>query len=381
MKIVLNHNRLAKALGYTARATSQKPNIPVLANVALEVTRDDLRLSATNLDMGINMWIGGAVETEGRLTASGKFLSDFVSAVASDKVQLWEEGTVLVARGGESQAEFQTIPATEFPILPKASGTPVFTMIRTELIDALEKVMFSCSTDMITSRIQTTGVLWSFRKDQPKQVVLVGTNTYRLSRKELNAITELADDLDLIIPARSLGELSRILSAEDESETVEVYLTDSKSQVIFKFADIEVSIRLLEGPYPDYQRIVPTEHSFSFEIEHNELEQALKVVNTFARSLTGKRVNFDLDLETAVLTLHTEVTDLGKNETKVKVSNTTGSSDLKAAFSLDYLIDMVNHIDGDKLRFESKGPLAPAVFTDKQDKHFLHLVMPMQREM
>jgi DNA polymerase III sliding clamp (beta) subunit (PCNA family) len=103
-------------------------------------------------------------------------------------------------------------------------------------------------------------------------------------------------------------------------------------------------------------------------------------MNTFARSTLGNKVNWDLDLESATLTMHTEVTDLGRSETELKVQNATGSTDLKDAYSLQFLMDMANHMTGDTVHFETNAPLASAVFTDKKDSHFVHLIMPVQRD-
>jgi DNA polymerase-3 subunit beta len=149
--------------------------------------------------------------------------------------------------------------------------------------------------------------------------------------------------------------------------------------MIFKFADIEFSVRLLEGSYPDYKRVMPKEHTFEFEVAKSELEKAVRVVNTFARSVQGRKVDFDLDVETGTLFLRSRVVDLGSNETKVMVQNVSGATDFKGAYNLQYLMDMLNHISGDTVRFETNGPLAPAVFTDEKDKDYVHLIMAMQR--
>jgi DNA polymerase-3 subunit beta len=379
MKITLPQDKLAKALSYTSRAVSTKPNIPVLSNILIEVNKHELKMSGTNLDMGINTWIAGTVEAEGKVTASGKFLSDFINATGSGKVEMSLDGDVLHVKTQNSSAEFSTISASEFPILPRVTGTPLFTISATDLASALDKVTFACAADLVASRIQFTGVLFELTEEDPSKLTLVGIDAYRLSRKLVKVEREGKEAAQLIVPARSLQELGRILSSEG-AENVEVYLSESKSQIIFKFGDVELSVRLLEGPYPDYKPVIPVENAYGFDIAKSEMEQATKIVNTFARSIHGNRVDMDLDLESGMLSMRTTVAELGKNETKVQVKNVAGSNDLKSAYSLQFLIDMQNHMSGDTIHFESNGPLAAAVFTDPKEKDYIHLVMPLQRD-
>ncbi len=378
MKITLSQEKLASALSYVSRAVSTKPNIPVLSNVLLEISKDKLKLSATNLDMGINLWIAGMMDTEGKVTVSGKFLTDFVSATGAGKVTLSLDEESLNVKTDDSQASFNTIPASEFPILPKAGGEPFITLETSTLLKALEKVVFATSTDFATSKVQYTGVLFEITEEEPEILTLVGLDGFRLSKKTIKLESKKSEPIQLIIPSRPLQEMVKILQSESP-EVVQVYLSESKTQILFKFDEVEISVRLLEGPYPDYERVVPTEHAFSFDVDKDEFVKALKVVNTFARSIQGARVDFDLDLEKGTLLLRSKVPDLGINETKVKVEKATGSSDLKDAYSLNFLIDMAGHLEGDIVHFETNAPLAAAVFTEPDDEDFIHLVMPLQR--
>lgn len=378
MNITLPQSQLAKALNYTSRAVSAKPNIPVLANVLLEVTKDSLHLGATNLDMGINMWIPGQAESEGKVTASGKLLADFINAADGSSVDIQLEGDTLSFVTDNSRADFQTIPATEFPVLPKVKGEASFSLSAAEFAEAVGMVAFASSTDFITSRIQYSGVLFEFNVEEPTQLTLIGLDGYRLSRKVLTVERSTSEELSLIVPAKSLLELVKIVQTET-AEQVEVFVNENKSQVIFKLGDIEVSIRLLEGPFVDYKRAIPAESAFEFDVAKGELETAMRVVNTLARTVQGHRVDWDLDLETAVLTMRSNA-ELGKNQTKLKVEGVIGSSDFKAAYSLQFLMDMVGHMPGETIHFAANGPLSAAVFTTTQDPNFLHLVMPLQRE-
>ncbi len=382
MKITLNHSKLSKALGYTSRAVSIKPNIPILSNVKLEVAKGFLKLSATNLDMGINMWIPGQSDVEGKTTVNGKYVSDFVSAVSGENVQLDLDGNNLKVTSEGSNASFTTMSADEFPVLPEVKGAPLFKIDREELIKSLDKVLFACSTDLSAGRIQQSGILFDIDKESKKSVNFVGLDGFRLSKRE-SSISNLAEEItkeEIIVPGKLLSEVTKIMQDYSDVDEVEVFLSESSSQIIFKFEDIEFSIRLLEGPYPDYKRIMPDSHSFTFEVKKTDFENAIKIVNTFARGNLGNKTLFDFDIEKSRVTLASTVAEVGEGTTEFFVSNVDGESDLNTAYTLRYLQDLVNHIKGQDIIFETKGPLAASVFKDKSDSKFLHLIMPMRRD-
>ncbi|MEO6728311.1 MAG: DNA polymerase III subunit beta [Candidatus Dojkabacteria bacterium] len=383
MKITLNHEKLSKLLNYASKAVSSKPNIPILSNVKLDVTKNDLKLSATNLDMGINVWIPGVVETEGSITVSAKFLADFVSASTSDNVELELKETVLQVKTSKSKANFNTIPATEFPVLPQLTETKFFSIESKELLKSLDKVIFSCSTDMSPGKIQQTGVLFEVVSEDGKdELYLIGLDGFRLSKRNVK-VKDLNKELtsnQVIVPARYLQEMMKIVSDMTDVDVVDIFLSENKSQIIFKIDEIEFSVRLLEGPYPDYKRILPDGSAFSFEVEKKEFESAIKVISTFARSNLAYKTLFDLDIENKQVKLKSSVADVGENETAIGVENVEGESDLNAAYNLRYLQDIVAHISGEKLKFETKGPLAASVFRDLGDEKFMHILMPLRRE-
>jgi len=379
MKITLNHNKFSKALQYTSRAVSSKPNIPILSNVLLDVTKTDLKLSATNLDMGINMWIPGVVDVEGKTTVSAKYIADFVTASFSDKLELERKDTVLNVKTSKSKANFATIPAQEFPVLPNTNLTPLFTIATKEFISSIEKVVFACSLDLSAGKIQQSGVLFEF---DTNEVSFIGLDGFRLSKRssQIKNFNKEGIKDQVIVPSKYLNEVVKIIQDYPELEEIEVCLSDNKSQIIFKFENIEVSIRLIEGPYPEYKKIIPDSEVFTFEVPKTDLEEAIKIINTFARSNLSNKTLLDFDVENAKIRLKSSVAEVGDNETVVEVFNPQGSNDLNAAYNLRYIQDVVNHIHGDTIIFSTKGPLSPSVFRDKGDEKFIHLLMPLRRD-
>lgn len=382
MKITLNHAKLAKSLQYASRAVSAKPNIPVLSNVLLDVSNTDVKLSATNLDMGINMWIPGKVDEEGSTTVSAKYIADFVAASYSDKVDIESKDSTLLVKTSKSKANFSTIPSNEFPPLPETPAEPVFSISASELIISMDKVLFSCSTDFSAGKIQQTGVLFEMEEGNDEEISFVGLDGFRLSKRSAK-ISNLKRDLissQVIVPARYMAEVVKILQDYSDVDTVQVFITENKSQIIFKFDDVEISLRLIEGPYPDYKRIMPDSFAYTFEVKRSDLEEGIKVINTFARSNLSSKTLFDFDIENNVIKLRSSVAEIGENETVIEVGSTDGSGDLNSAYNLKYLQDLVSHIKGETLKFETKGPLSASIFKDKADSKYIHILMPLRRD-
>lgn len=381
MKVTINHKRIAQALNYASKAVSTKPNIPVLSNVLLKADDNGLHLSATNLDMGISMWIPCQVEEKGEITVSAKFIADFVSVASGETVELVLNKNVVDVKTKTSEATFNTIAAKEFPVLPSISEEKSFSINAHDFIVSMNKVLFSCSTDLSAGKIQLSGVL--FDVDTEKSTVdFVGLDSFRLSKRTVPIQDLKKENLkdEIIVSARYLQELVRILQDHENVERLDVFLSKNKSQIIFSFDDVEFSVRLLEGPYPDYKRILPDDFSYTFEIPKGDFEQAVKVVNTFARSNLGNKTFLDVNLEKSEITLKANVSDVGENETSVHVEKIDGPSDLNTAYNLRYLQDLVSHVTGKTIIFETKGQLAATLFKDKADKDYLHLIMPLRRD-
>ncbi|BCX13648.1 MAG: DNA polymerase III subunit beta [Candidatus Dojkabacteria bacterium] len=381
MKAKINQKKFGMALSYAARSVSSKPNIPVLSNVLLEVKDSGINISATNLDMGINMWIPCNVEEEGSTTVSARFIADFISASSGENVEIELKGNMLHVKTNSSEADFLTIDSSEFPVLPEVKGEPLFTINKHDLLISMNKVLFACSTDLSVGKIQLTGCLFNIDKNA-QEIEFVGLDSFRLSlrKSKIENLSINDENLEIIVPARFLQELSKVLSDHENVEKLDVFLSENKSQIIFVFDDISFSIRLLEGPYPDYKRILPDDHVFSFEVEKSELDAAIKIVNTFARINIGNKTLMDVNIEKSEISLIANVAEVGNNVTTVAIQKAEGPSDLNTAYNLRYLQDLVNHVTGKFIIFESKGALAASVFKDTADKNFLHLIMPLRRE-
>jgi len=376
MKVSLIQENLAKALLYINKAVSSRPNIPILANVLLETEKGKLKLSATNLDIGISTWIGATVAEEGKVTVSARMLSDFVNSLKPGKIELLQHNQTLVVKSVDNVAEFYIIPAEDFPRVPQVEGDPLLEIDATLLAETFAKTAFAASTD--ESRPVLTGLLF---KGSKKRLTIVGVDGFRLSKKEITLETDLGSrEFEEIVPARAVSEVgSLIKDISKKTEKVHVFLLGNKNQMLFKVGDVELSTRLIEGKFPEYDNILPKDHKVEFKVEKSALSDMLKVVSIFARNVVGNKTKFTINSADSKLKLSTSVIDIGNNESEVKIKELEGE-DFESAFNVKFLQDMINTITGDILIFQTNGPTAPGVFIDPKDKAFVHVVMPMRVE-
>lgn len=374
MKISVIQENLSKALLYVNRAVSSRPNIPVLANVLLEADKGKIKLSATNLEVGISTWIGAEVAEPGKLTVSAKLLSEFVNSLKKGRVEVYEAEQMLEVNFVDNKAQFFVIPADDFPKVPEAEGEVLMEVNALKLADAIALTSFSAGVD--ESRPVLTGVLVIAKE---KKLTLVGVDGFRLSKKELELEKEIhQDEFKEIIPAKSLMEVEKLIrEVADEKSVLQVYYLGSKNQILFKVGDIEFSTRLIEGEFPPYEKIIPSDSQVKFNVSREDMSNTIKIVSIFARNVIGNKTRFSLSADDQKLSLSANVVDIGKNESKIEVKDLSGD-DFETGFNIKFLTDMISAIKSKEIHFESNGPTAPGVFLNPDDKEYIHIIMPMR---
>jgi len=352
---------------------SNRPNIPVLANVLIVAEKGKVKLSGTNLDIGVNTWLGADIAEEGSLTVSAKLLAEFVNSLSSGKIELIQIKNNLEVKSVDNTAEFNVIPANDFPSVPKSEGNPIVKINALDFAEAVRQTAISTATD--DSRPVLTGLLLEATE---RKISLVGVDGFRLSKKILKVDLGPKEDIKEIVPARSLMELEKIIRDLSDKETMlEIYLLESKNQMIFKVENTEFTTRMIEGEFPNYSQIIPNTKNVSFQVLKEELSNTVKIAGIFARNVIGNKARFKFDPEKKTLELFANVVDVGNNESKVTISKPEGDK-LETAYNMKFLQDMINVINGDEILYESEGITSPGVFKDKDDPDFLHIIMPMR---
>jgi len=369
MKISILQENLIKGLLIASRLVATKAALPVLENILIETEKGQLKLSATNLEAGVNLWLGAKIEKEGSLTVPAKILTEFINFLSPGKIDLETDKYSLLVSSGSFKANLMGADSNDFPKTPSTSNEVVLVFDKKDLINALNQVVFAASQD--EGRPVLTGVL--IKKGEGEKISLVATDGYRLSLKEVLP-KEVKIKEGFLIPAKALLEVSR-LAKELESEEPEIKMVSAseKNQVVFIFPKIEFYSRLIEGEFPDYKKIIPGGFSTKVELDKEEFLKAVKIASIFAR----EQANIvKLKIESGKLTISSETPQVGGNESEI--STKTEGEDLEIALNCRFLLDFLNTCPGEEVVFEASGPLSPTVFKIKGDDSFLHVIMPVR---
>ncbi len=374
MQFSCNQDTFAKYLNIVSRIVNGKPGLPILNNILFEVSKGKVNMSATDLEIGINTWIGAEVKGEGSITAAAKQLSEFVSSIPSEKVDVSLDKQVLTVETLNNSAQFNTIASDDYPKIATVNGEkPLLKLSKEDVILAVHRVAFAAASDdikpVLTSiRMEITGDSVSF----------VAADGLRLSRQVIKLSSDVKEEVNLLVPVKAMQELAYIIGevgGEKDKEYVEVYVIEDRNQVVFRFNDIDLVSRLIDGQYPEYKQIIPTGFKTQSTIVRDEFSNALKVTNIIARSVLGNKIILEMSPKDNNITLSASQSDVGSNKSVFDVK--MEGEETKMAFSARFLGDMLNNIGADGIIFECSEPTKPGVFKIKGDDDYIHLIMPM----
>lgn len=372
MKLSVLQENLARGLTTTSRSVASRAQLPVLSNILLATDQGRLKLSATNLETGINYWLGAKIEKEGAISIPAKVLAEFIASLPAEKVELEAKENNLLINCGSYQAEFNGLAATEFPKIPSVKGRPDLSFASASLVQAINQVAFAAAQD--EGRPVLTGVLLMIKG---QNLILVATDGYRLSLKKIPSTKGIAESKELkkglIIPSRTLIELARTMGETEQEKNIGLTITKEANQAIFSTPDTEIVSRLIEGKYPDYERIIPGKGKTSLTIDVAELTRGVRVAAIFAREAANV-VRFQIDKKGLEITANTA--QVGRNIARLE-AKVTGPSG-KIAFNSRYLLDLLSVVEGEQINLEITGSLNPGIFTSIGDKSYLHIIMPVR---
>ncbi|NLZ24586.1 DNA polymerase III subunit beta [Candidatus Dojkabacteria bacterium] len=371
MQFTCNQDTFSKYLNIVTKAVSNKPGLPILNNVHLETGKGRINLTTTDLEIGIKTWIGADVKTEGNVTVPAKQLSEFVNSLPSETVDAKYDDQTFIISSTNSSANLNVMSSDDFPEVATVSRKkPLLKISKEEITKAINRVAFACATDDIKPVL--TGVLIEI---EGESISFVGTDGLRLSRQIIKLDESSEKDINVLVPVKALLELGHILSEVGEDDHIEMYLLEDKNQILFRYSDVDLVSRLIDGEFPEYRQIIPTGYKTLCKISKDEFLNSLKITNIIARGVLGNKLILDINPKDNKITLSATQTDLGSNE-----STFTGDIEgdpLKIAFSSRLLTDILSHIDEDDIVFECSETIKPGVFKVVNDPDFVHLVMPM----
>jgi len=375
MQFSCNQDTFSKYLGVISRVSSSKPGLPILSNVLFEAENGKLSMSATDLEIGVHCWIGAEVKAEGKITVPAKQLSEFVNSVPAERIDVALDKQMLSVNTVNNSAEFNTTIPDDFPAIATVKKEkPLLKIPRKDLIEAIGKVAFACAKDDIKP------VLTGIKVEISENILaLVSADGLRLSRYIIKLSSPIETNIDLLIPAKAMEELLLVITefySEDGDDDVTLYLIEDKNQIIFRFNDVEIISRLIDGQFPDYKVIIPTSYQTRCEMKRSEVLNSLKVANIIARNVVGNKIFLNIDPKKNTITLSASQSEVGSN--KSSFDSVVEGSGIDMAFSGRFLTEVLTNIDEEDIVFECTTAVSPGVFRMKGNDDFIHLVMPMR---
>jgi DNA polymerase-3 subunit beta len=362
MKLQVTQENLNHALNSVARVANSRGTLPILANVLIKTSNNRLSLSATNLDIAITHYIGAKVSDEGSITVPARLMQDFVGSLPEGVIELDLQETKLHVTTDKYQSVVNGIMADDFPVMPAISTGKKWSLGAVQFKKALQQVVFAASND--ETRPVLTGILLH---TVGGELTMAATDSYRLAEKQLSKSKE---DVRLLVPASAMQDLLRVLPDTDD----QIKITHDDQQVLFQVGDIELVTRLLDGKYPDYQKLIPKSFAAKATLKRADLINVTKVSSLFARESAGS-VTIELDEDAKQLSIRSVASQLGENtataEAKVKGS---GSITLNSR----YLLDALQALGGEDVVFGFNGKLEPTLLHDQASGDYRHIIMPLK---
>lgn len=375
MKILCKQQDLSRGLSAVSHAVSSRSTLPILANILLATDHGRLKLSATNLEIGINCWVDAQIEEEGTTTVPAKLITDFVSSLPQSMVEITvpADSHTLNIKSLRSSANIKGLDAAEFPQIPSnEGGEPPVLLDAPQLKEMIEQVAFAAADD--DSRPVLTGVLVQVSNEK---ITFAAADAFRLAVRAAELPGDDHPHGDILIPARTLTELARILPTEGP---VEMIVTPNRSQVLFHTPSLDLVSRLIEGSFPNFRQIIPKESTTRAVVETKEFAAAVKSSALFARDSSNiARVKINPTgedgQETGAITIEATTEDLGDNVSTVNAA--VDGPELQIIFNVKYLADVLSTINTPEVALEATSATKPGVLKPVGPNDHTYVIMPM----
>ena len=367
MKLTIDRAMLIKPLGHVQSVVERRNTIPILSNVVLKAEDGQLVLTATDMDMDIVETVAAAVMEPGMVTTPAQLLFEIVRKLpdgAEIEIQSGEDGQVKIS-AGRSSFNLPTLPVDDFPAINAAPMACEFTLAAAELKSLIENTRFAVSTE--ETRYYLNGIYLHLAEGQMLRAV--STDGHRLARSQMDMPQNAELMPSVIVPRKAVGEMSKLI---DEYEgDIKIGLTDSRAR--FSFGTVDVTTKLIDGTFPDYQRVIPTENNHILQVAVAGFKDSVDRVSTVSSEKTR---SVKMKLSPSTLTLSATSADAASATESLEVSY--DGAEIEIGFNARYLLDIANQIDGDMMEFALSDASAPTVIRAPGDDANLFVLMPMR---
>jgi len=381
MKLTCTQENFKKAIYSTERVVGKQITLPILENILLQTDHGMLKISATNLEIGVFLKIGAKIEKEGTITVPARLLSSFVNNLpAESAVSLEVIDQTLHIESGGSTAQIKGLLAQDFPIIPEMEGEFLFSLSAQEVREAIPRLSICVSLD--SSRSELAGLNMVLQK---KEVHIAATDSFRLAEAiiTLKKENEQAYDIftektaSIIVPFNVFSEVFRVIG----NDTQEINVGIEESQIFFQVDNVRIVSRLINGRYPEYQQIIPKEFSTKVFLEKDAALRAVKISGIFTNNKTGE-VKFTVDAKNNTVTVESKAEEVGENKTVLK-AEVEGPSQ-EAVFNPRYMADGIQAISTPRLVLLMNSGASAAVLRMVQGEKkeevptYTYIIMPIK---
>ncbi|KPL87448.1 DNA polymerase III subunit beta [Levilinea saccharolytica] len=372
MKASVSQQQLAHGLGMVSRAVSPRSTLPVLANVLVATDEGRLRLSATNLELGISCWIGAQIHEDGAVTVPARTFADLINALPNDTVHLDlnTKTQTLTVRCGQSITDIKGIDANEYPPIPVPDLREGIELGVGDVKEMIQQVAFAASADEARPVLQGVSLTVN-----GSELIMAATDGFRISVRKTQLSSAVHQPIAAIIPARALNELARV--AGDGEQTVVMVLPPGRGQVLFHMKDVELVSQLIDGNFPDYRAIIPRSFKTTTVISTPALLKACKQAEIIAREGNYViRLNIQPGADApGKIEISAQSEETGSSEISVEAA--VDGPNLLIAFNVRYLREVLDVVKSPSVALETNANNTPAMIRPVGDQNFQHVIMPM----
>ncbi len=366
MKIKVLQQDLLPVVQSVARSSGVKATLPVLANILLQTEKNKLKLSATNLEIGVIKEVSAEIIEEGDITIPGKIFQELIQSLDGE-LTLEVTGNQLTIKTSKFSSKLNGIPATEFPQIPLSSDKSVF--IDAQILSkAIPEIAFAAAVD--EGRPILTGILTQLKKNT---LELVATDGFRLSHKYIKAGSN-DSVFAALIPKKTFEEVVRLIQEEQSpQDKVEVSTAENQNQMVFKIGNTQISSRLIEGQFPSWEKIIPQEIINKTIVNREEALKSCKIASIFAK---GEANIIKINAANNKLKFQSEAKELGNQENEIDAK--TEGEEINIAFNSKYLIEALSATSSSQLLIEFSGNLSPALIKPVGEEGLEYVIMPIR---
>jgi DNA polymerase III subunit beta len=375
MKFIIQKENLVQSVQDVMKAITSRTTIPILTGIKIVASEEGVTLTGSDSDISIESFIPKEendqeivnIQQPGSIVLQAKFFSEIVKKLPTNQVEIIVDNLQTTIRSGKSEFNLNGLDSEEYPHLPQITEQNSIKVPTDLLKNIIKQTVFAVSTS--ETRPVLTGVNW---KIENNDLICIATDSHRLALRKAKIEAETEQSFNIVIPGKSLNELNRIL--DDHDEPVEIFVTEN--QILFKTKHILFFSRLLEGNYPDTNRLIPTESKTDIIVNSKEFLQSIDRASLLAREGRNNVVKFSTIGENAI-EISSFTPEIGKVIEEL-VSESVSGEELKISFSAKFMMDALKVLEGSEVKISFTGAMRPFVIHPTNDDSTLQLILPVR---